>query len=169
MTDEKISARSNQVLVQPGTPGYQTEVTVGDADEKPGMIVTGAGETHPEVDLCASGESLFGVLLNHSDLDIDTAFTATEGAKGVPCARMHTGAHVWGFMMATSATCVAGAPLAVASEDGKWTPYAADLPGSAYSETSGELQLMIISDGFGYIMEDYTQDNTDDQVVEVLL
>ena len=39
MADEKISDVGNTVLVRPGVPNGIIECTVGDADEKPGMVV----------------------------------------------------------------------------------------------------------------------------------
>ena len=168
MADEAISARSNTVLVAPGVPGWKAAVTVGDADEKPGHVVTGTGETHPDVDLCAAGESIAGVLLERSDLDIDTAFSAANGADGVDMARYRSGARVWGFMMATGATCVAGAPLTVASEAGKWTFLDSDVTATV-NQANVNAALDIINAGSARLCEDYTQDNSDDQVVEVLL
>ena len=170
MADQKISERNMQVLISPGTPGYLKEVTVGDADEKPGMAVTGVGETHPEVDLRAKTESLYGILLNRSDLDIDTAIPAADGANGVPCARFRMGAVVLGFIQATSETIVAGAPLEGGSEAGKFVDYiSADNAGDTYNTVASNAEHDRIGDGIATIMEDYTQDNTNDLVREILL
>lgn len=161
MADETMSGVGRKtVMVRPGIPNGIIECTVGDADEKPGMVVTGVGETHPEVDLCASTEVPLGVLLEREDLDIDTAITAAEGAKGVRVALVGSGCVVYVFYMANAGTAKAGQLVSVASEAGKvglWS-YAED------AEATDTVSTVV-----GKLLQDVTNDASNDQVVKIIL
>lgn len=168
MADQVISDFSNTVYVGVGPPAATIRVTVSDGDERPGFGVTGTGQTHPEVDLRASTERLLGILGCPGDLDIDAVISATNGPKGVPCYLMGSGARVLVFLMATAATSPAGERLAGASEAGKFIPFASAVGGSYVEATHNAIHEVMVA-GLPMLVEDNTQDNTNDQVKEVIL
>lgn len=168
MADQVLSEVSNKVLVAEGTVGYRRQVTVSDADEKPGHAVTGIGETAPEVDLRASTEELFGILDKAADTDIDTAYTAARGAKGVDCFIANSGAVVWVLYIANGGAIKAGNRLAGASEAGKFAIYAAAF-GASYVEATVNAAANVIADGLPMAVEDLAADASNDKWLKAIL
>lgn len=169
MADEAMSAvpPKAQILVVGGAPGAMIGVKVGDADEKPGHIVTGTGETYARlasyqgtamgtVDLCAETEVPLGVLERRADLDIDTAVTAANGAKGVPCIRKGFGSVVKMFLQANSGDGNAGDALVPDTEAGKCQAF-------DYADATNKSDTLMFLVGF--LLHNHTNDASDDKII----
>ena len=88
------------------------------------------------------------------DEPIDNVIGAARGADGVRMQPIESGSRVRLFYQATGATSVFGTRLIVSSEDGKVGPAAGT-----------EFDDVIV----GILAQNVTQDNTNDQIVEVII
>ena len=98
--------------------------------------------------------------MEREDLDVDTAITAAEGAKGVRVALIGSGCVVRVFYQANLGNAKAGQYVSVSSEDGKV---------GLFSYVNAAMATDTLGTVIGKLLEDVTNDATNDQVVKVIL
>jgi len=109
MADESMSSRT-RTIIREGNP-IILEMRANGTDIYPGLVVTGYGETWPDIDLCAGGEYPLGVVLEHSGNDglttvretpdIDTAYSDNATVR---VALLGSGAKVYCKLAAQTTT-----------------------------------------------------------------
>lgn len=100
-----------------------TSKTINGTDMKPGLMVTTAAETPPDVDLCADGEQVFGILLEDPSekysATIDTVYDDDSPARIL---RFPAYAEVWTLQdQASAAATIEGDQATVGAVAGHIT------------------------------------------------
>lgn len=117
----------------------------------PGSLVTGTGETPPDVVVVGTANDItLGVALCKPGHDIDTAYAAGES---IPVAMAKSGAAVWTWLKANEASVFAGTPVLSDAATGVFVIIG---EGALYEH-------------LGHIIEYSATDASDDRPVKVVL
>lgn len=102
-TDTFASRGINSVIWANGDKATVVMLKANGTDIKPGYLVTTYGETNPDIDLCDADERAIGVVLERSDVDIDTAYDDDDDTVPVLLFAGSKGVGFWGFLAANNA------------------------------------------------------------------